>query len=69
MKIEFHAMETKGVWEIVLMSSTPADRKYLLHCSGKLNLTDMLTKPLGWVTCTSTLLLEMGDFSKIHPFL
>jgi hypothetical protein len=21
---------------------------YLLHCSGKLNLTDMLTKPLGW---------------------
>jgi hypothetical protein len=22
---------------------------YLLHCSGKINLTDMLTKPLGWV--------------------
>jgi Reverse transcriptase (RNA-dependent DNA polymerase) len=27
MKKEFHVMETKGVWEIVLMSSMPAGRK------------------------------------------
>jgi Reverse transcriptase (RNA-dependent DNA polymerase) len=27
MKKEFHAMETKGVWEVVLMSSMPAGRK------------------------------------------
>jgi Reverse transcriptase (RNA-dependent DNA polymerase) len=27
MKNEFHAMETKGVWEVVLMSSMPAGRK------------------------------------------
>jgi Reverse transcriptase (RNA-dependent DNA polymerase) len=27
MKKEFHAMETKGVWEIVLISSMPAGRK------------------------------------------
>jgi hypothetical protein len=26
-KKEFHPMETKGVWEIVLLSSMPADRK------------------------------------------
>jgi hypothetical protein len=28
MKKEFHAMETKGVWEVVLMSSMPAGRNF-----------------------------------------
>jgi hypothetical protein len=27
MKKEFHAMETQGVWEVVLMSSMPAGRE------------------------------------------
>jgi Reverse transcriptase (RNA-dependent DNA polymerase) len=31
LKKEFHAMETKGVWEVLLMSSVPAGSKVVCH--------------------------------------
>jgi hypothetical protein len=44
---------------------------YLLHVSGKLNLTDMLTKPLGWVSfwpLVQPLLFWKGETIKDKPF-
>jgi hypothetical protein len=44
---------------------------YLLHCSGKLNLTDMLNKPLGWVSfwpLVQTLFFWKGETIQDKPF-
>jgi len=44
---------------------------YLLHCSGKLNLTDMLTKPLGWASfwpLVQPLFFWKGETIQDKPF-
>jgi hypothetical protein len=45
---------------------------YLLHCSVKLNLADMLTKPLGWVSfwpLVQPLFFWTGETIQDKPFL
>jgi hypothetical protein len=44
---------------------------YLLHCSGKFHLTDMLTKPLGWVSfwpLEQPLFFWKGETIQDKPF-